>query len=124
MAKALGIGGVFFKATDPAALAGWYGRWLGIDIDKSFGGTVFHVANLATDAYAVWSPFDAGTRYFEPSDRPFMINLVVDDVDGALAQVAEGGAKLAGEPESSELGRFGWFVDPDGNKVELWQPGG
>jgi predicted enzyme related to lactoylglutathione lyase len=122
MAKALGIGGVFFKAQAPRDLAEWYARWLEIRLDPSFCGACFHPASLPEGAYTVWSPFDATTTYFDPSDRPFMINLVVDDVDGALAQVAQGGGSPVGEPQTEEFGRFGWFVDPEGNKVELWQP--
>ena len=110
MAKALGIGGVFFKAHDPKKLAAWYQDCLGIDIDATFGGTVFHAAALPDKAYAVWSPFENGTTYFEPSKNPYMINLIVDDLDGALSQVEDGGATLAGDPEDSELGKFGLFL--------------
>ena len=70
----------------------------------------------------MWSPFKKDTEYFGPSQNPFMFNLVVDDLDGALAQVVEGGAELAGEPSDEFNGRFGWFLDPEGNKVELWEP--
>lgn len=122
MARALGIGGVFFKSNDPEKLAGWYARWLGFEIDSTFNGSIFRPANLPDGAYGVWSPFPASTEYFQPSTQPFMINLIVDDVDGALAQVAQGGATLAGEPQEDQFGRFGWFMDPDGNKVELWEP--
>jgi len=65
---------------------------------------------------------DAATDYFAPSEKPFMINLMVDNLDEALAQVSRGGAQLAGEIERYDNGRFGWFLDPDGNKVELWEP--
>lgn len=122
MARAVGIGGVFFKAQDPEGLARWYERWLGMPVHSAFCGTVFASAEMPAGGYAVWSPFEAGTEYFAPSDLPFMINLVVDDLDGALAQVVEGGAAQVGEPSDDELGRFGWFLDPAGNKVELWQP--
>lgn len=122
MAKALGIGGVFFKARDPKKLAAWYQDCLGIEINPTFGGTVFHASALPDKAYAVWSPFEDATTYFEPSENPYMINLIVDDLAGALSQVEKGGGTLAGDPEDSELGKFGWFVDPESNKVELWQP--
>ena len=124
MAKALGIGGVFFKARDPAALAAWYGAHLGIDVQDGFAGAIFTADAVPAGGYTVWSPFAADTTYFDPSTAPYMINLMVDDLDGALAQVAEGGATLVGTPEDSEYGRFGWFIDPDGNKIELWQPPG
>ena len=122
MAKALGIGGVFFKSQDPKHLAAWYGTWLGLEIDPSFGGTSFHPSQLPDKAYTVWSPFKESTTYFDPSTNPFMINLIVDDLSGALSQVKKGGATLVGDPEESEYGAFGWFIDPEGNKVELWQP--
>ena len=73
-------------------------------------------------SFIVWSPFPEATDYFRPSAREFMFNLIVDDLDAALGQVHLGGAQVVGEVEEHEYGRFGWFVDPDGNKVELWQP--
>jgi len=122
MAKVLGIGGVFFKSKDTEAIGQWYKTWLGFEIEPSFGGSVFFPGNLPANAYTVWSPFKADTDYFAPSANTYMINLIVDDVAAALAQVNEGGATLVGELESSEYGDFGWFMDPDGNKVELWKP--
>jgi len=77
---------------------------------------------LPTRSFTVWSPFPANTDYFSPSTREFMFNLIVDDLDGALGQVHLGGAQVVGEVEEHEYGRFGWFIDPEGNKVELWQP--
>lgn len=119
MAKVLGIGGIFFKSPDPARLRAWYAQWLGIAGDEY--GAMFSPATMPAGGMTVWNPFDAQTKYFAPSQASFMINLVVDDLDGALAQVQEGGAALAGDVQNEEYGRFGWFVDPDGNKVELWQ---
>lgn len=121
MAKVLGIGGVFFKAQDPKKLATWYETWLGIEIDPAFTGTVFRAAALPDNAYAIWSPFEESTTYFEPSKAPYMINLIVDDLSGALDQVAKGGATSVAGPDEQEDGAFGWFVDPEGNKIELWQ---
>lgn len=122
MAKALGVGGIFFKASNPKILASWYEKWLGIEIDSSFGGTSFFPSAMPEKGYTVWAPFSATTKYFEPSESSFMINLIVDDLDGALSQVVEGGATLAGDPEDLDYGKFGWFMDPEGNKVELWEP--
>ena len=122
MASVLGIGGVFFKSSDPAKLAAWYERWLNLDIESSFGGTAFLPSRLPEKARVVWAPFPESTTYFDPSSKPFMINLIVDDVATALRQVGEGGAQVVGEPETVENGTFGWFIDPEGNKVELWQP--
>ena len=121
MAKVLGIGGIFFKSKDPKALSTWYEKWLGLEIEASFGGSIFRSSELPKDAYAVWSPFDHDTDYFAPSDQAYMFNLVVDDLAEALNQVAEGGAKTHGQSEEEGLGLFGWFTDPEGNKVELWQ---
>lgn len=120
MAKVLGLGGVFFKAQDPAKLGAWYKEWLDLPVEP--WGAVLPHDDLPPTAYGVWTPFKADTDYFEPSTAGFMINLVVDDVDGCLARVREGGAQVMEKVEESEFGRFGWFVDPEGNKVELWAP--
>lgn len=122
MAKVLGIGGVFFKSENPEKLGHWYKTYLGLDINPEYGGTSFFADGLPDGSYSVWSPFKKDTSYFEPSKNPYMINLIVDDLTQALDQVVEGGATLHGEPEDLEYGLFGWFVDPEGNKVELWQP--
>jgi predicted enzyme related to lactoylglutathione lyase len=121
MAKVLGLGGVFFKAADPEKLGAWYAAWLGVPVRHPYGA-VFQPADLPPGGCNVWTPFAADTAYFAPSDRPYMFNLVVDDVEGVLARVAEGGGQVLPEREDGEFGRFGWFVDPEGNKVELWQP--
>ncbi len=121
MARVLGIGGVFFKSRDRARLAAWYAEALGLEIND-FGGAVFTRDDLPSAAYSVWGPFDRDTDYFKPSRKGFMLNLIVDDVDTALAQVVAAGGRQVGQIEDYEYGRFGWFVDPDGNKVELWCP--
>jgi len=121
MARALGVGGVFFRSKDRARLIDWYKKWLGIEAHPDYGFQ-FKPETMPKNGGTVWSAFPHDTKYFGPSGQSFMINLVVDDLDGALAQVREGGAALAGDPTSDEYGKFGWFVDPDGNKVELWQP--
>jgi predicted enzyme related to lactoylglutathione lyase len=77
---------------------------------------------MPRNGYTVWSPFGAATKYFEPSAREFMFNLIVDDLQGALEQVKAGGAPDIGEFANIQYGRIGWFMDPDGNKVELWEP--
>ncbi len=121
MAKVLGVGGVFFKSKDPAALGDWYQKWLGVPVEPPYGAN-FKPSSMPEYGLTVWAPFKADTEYFVPSKSSFMINLVVDDLDGALAQVVEGGAELVGEVQEEAYGRFGWFLDPEGNKVELWQP--
>ena len=121
MAKALGVGGVFFRSPDPKALGQWYEKWLGVPLEPEWGGASFAPSALPPGACTVWSPFPADTKYFDPPGRAFMFNLVVDDLDGALRQVREGGCQPEGEIQEMEYGRFGWFIDPDGNKVELWE---
>ena len=121
MAKALGVGGVFFKSGDPAKLSAWYEKWLGVPISGNDGAS-FHPGGMPRGGYTVWAPFPDDTKYFDPHKGSFMVNLVVDDLDGALAQVKEGGAKIAGEVEDYDYGRFGWFIDPEGRKIELWEP--
>jgi predicted enzyme related to lactoylglutathione lyase len=120
VARVIGLGGIFFKAADPAKLGKWYRENLAMPVEEY--GAVLPWASLPEGGYAVWSPFATDTGYFQPSEREFMFNLVVDDLDGCLARVREAGATLAGKPEGSEYGRFGWFLDPEGNKVELWEP--
>ncbi|MEM7764042.1 MAG: VOC family protein [Pseudomonadota bacterium] len=122
MARVTGLGGVFFRSKDPKALGEWYAKHLGLDIQASFGGSVFMPDAFPAGGYNIWTPFAADTTYFGDSGQSYMVNLMVDDLDGALEQVAAGGATLEGEPERSEFGAFGWFIDPDGNKIELWQP--
>ena len=122
MAKALGIGGIFFRSKDRAALAAWYAEHLGLEIDASFGGTAFQPAAMPEGGHTIWSPFADDTTYFGDAGQPWMLNLVVDDVRGALAQVAAGGAEVSTDLEESEFGTFGWFTDPEGRRVELWQP--
>ncbi len=121
MAKVLTIGGVFFKSEDPKSLCAWYEKWLQFKLEPDHNSAAFKAAGLPESAYAVWAPFPKSTFYFAPGEQQFMLNLMVDDLDGALAQVEEGGAERVGEIEECEYGRFGWFLDPEGNKVELWQ---
>jgi predicted enzyme related to lactoylglutathione lyase len=79
-------------------------------------------SDLPADGFVVWSAFQADTKYFDPAKKQYMFNLIVDDLDGALQQVQAGGAELVGDVEAYDFGRFGWFMDPDSNKVELWEP--
>lgn len=122
--KALGVGGVFLRSTDPRRLGAWYAEHLGLPIE-SWGatqGTSFAPGDMPANAFTVWSVFPADTEYFGAREQSCMINLVVDDLDAALANVEAGGAEVLPDREEADYGRFGWFVDPDGNRVELWQP--
>lgn len=122
--RVLGVGGVFFRSPAPAKLAAWYQQALGIAVE-SWGdtqGTSFSPADMPDNAFTVWSVFAEDTEYFGPSGQGFMINLVVDDLDAALNRVALAGGEVLPNREDADFGRFGWFVDPDGNRVELWEP--
>ena len=114
MEKVTGIGGVFFKADDAEALRRWYMDNLGIDVDPVWGGAMF--------GDTVWSIFKGTTNYFEPSKQPFMVNYRVADLDAMLAQLRAAGAAVDEKVEETEFGRFGWVMDPEGNRIELWQP--
>lgn len=117
-----GVGGIFFKSKDPKALTAWYRDVLGLKIE-TWGG-----AALPTDApghppVVVWSAFPAATDYMAPSAREFMVNFAVDDLDALIARLkAHGVAILKRDDTSDPSGRFAWIVDPDGTKIELWQP--
>ena len=122
MAKVTGVGGVFFKAKDPDRLRNWYRKGLGIETE-SWGGTQFFFDKRDEPGvgYTVWTPFPADTEYFRPSDKPFMINLRVDDLDATLARLREAGADVLDRREEGENGRFGYVVDPEGTLLELWE---
>ncbi len=120
MAKVIGLGGVFLKSRDPEALGAWYRAWLDLPVGPY--GAVLLPEALPPGGWQVWSAFPADTDYFAPSVSPVMVNLVVDDLDGCLQRVAAGGATVLPARDDGDYGRFGWFLDPDGNKVELWQP--
>lgn len=121
-----GIGGIFFKANDPEKLAAWYQKHLGLDI-QDFGGAMFREnegapEGVKREAYTLWSPFPADTEYFAPSDKPFMINFRVADLDALLVQLRSAGVKVDERTDKSEFGYFGWAMDPEGNRIELWEP--
>lgn len=118
MAKVLGLGGVFFKAADPAAVGAWYARVLGFEI-SDWGGAMFEHPKVGGTN---WSPFAADTDYFAPSAAPFMINLIVDDLDGVLAKAAAEGVEPTGRQDDEAMGCFAWLIDPAGVKIELWEP--
>lgn len=123
MKRVTGIGGVFFKAKDPKALGAWYKAHLGINVEE-WGGAVLRWSDDNTDGSGTttWNPFKADTDYFAPSTSSFMINYRVDDLDALLELLREEGCEVDKKVEDSEFGKFGWVMDPEGNKVELWQP--
>lgn len=124
MKRVTGIGGIFFLAKDPVALRAWYQRHLGINVEE-WGGTAFSWADAEgkpVGGTTVWSIGTAGSDYFAPSASPFMINYRVDDLGALLAALREEGCNVVDKTDDSEYGKFGWVIDPEGNKVELWEP--
>ena len=124
MAKITGIGGVFFKSTgDNAALAAWYKKHLGLQLEP-WGGAILKWPDdkANDDGLTVWNVAEKDTKWFSPSTSSFMINYRVDDLGALLEQLRAGGVAIVQGPESAENGKFAWIMDPDGNKVELWQP--
>lgn len=122
MKRVTGIGGIFFSAKDPAKLGSWYKTHLGIDV-QSWGGAAFRWADASgnpTNGTTAWSVGDGS--YFAPSNSTFMVNYRVEDLHGLLKALREEGCQVLEKVEESEYGIFGWVMDPEGNKVELWQP--
>ena len=117
------FGGVFFKCRDKNALIDWYKKHLGIPLES--WGAMFPFEDSYKnnpEAYNVFSPFPSDTNYFEPSTSSLMFNFIVEDLDALLATLATEGIDSVKPAESSEFGKFGWILDCEGNKVELWQP--
>ena len=124
MAKITGIGGVFFKSrADHSALAAWYARHLGLPLEV-WGGSILRWPDDKADdgGLTVWTVAEKDTDWFSPSEAPFMINYRVDDLDELLSQLRRADVPILKGPESHENGRFAWILDPEGNKLELWQP--
>jgi predicted enzyme related to lactoylglutathione lyase len=124
MAKVTGIGGVFFKARkDSAALAAWYEKHLGMKLE-SWGGAILNwQEDTAEDkGLTVWHVAAKDSEWFSPSQSTFMINYRIDDMAAMIDQLKRGGIEILQGPESHENGKFAWIMDPEGNKVELWEP--
>lgn len=124
MKRVTGIGGIFFKARDAKALQDWYKRHLGIDV-QDWGGTAFSWTDAAGKPAAgttVWSVGPADGDQFAPSTAPFMINYRVADLHGLLKVLRAEGCTVLDKTDDSDYGKFGWVIDPEGNKVELWEP--
>lgn len=122
MKRVTGIGGIFIKAKNPAKLQDWYKQHLGIDV-QVWGGTSFRWVDSAgkpTPGTTAWLIGDGES--FAPSDSSFMVNYRVSDLFGLLAALREEGCEVLESTEESEYGKFGWVMDPEGNKIELWEP--
>jgi len=124
MAKVTGIGGVFIKSNGKgSALAAWYRDNLGLDLESWGGAILKWPEDKAEDGgVTVWSAADSETKWFSPSESSFMINYRVDNMDDMLEHLKQNGVEIQKGPESHENGKFAWIIDPDGNKLELWEP--
>jgi predicted enzyme related to lactoylglutathione lyase len=124
MKKVTGLGGVFIKAMDPKGLAAWYQRHLGIGFNgNSYVDLPFtDEKGMVSPGYNVISFFSADNNYFNPSQKQAMINLRVSDLFSLLDQLRDEGVTIVGDPLDEEYGKFGWIIDPEGNKIELWEP--
>ena len=120
MARVTGLGGIFYKVADPDKTRAWYQEVLGIGGEW---GATFPFKADDPDGFALFSPFKSDTDYFGPSDKPFMVNFRVDDLDGLIAQLESRGVEILGR-QDEDYGRFAWILDPDGLKIELWQQKG
>ena len=124
MKRVTGIGGIFFKAKDPVALREWYRKHLGIDVQE-WGGAAFNWTDEAgnpANGMTVWSIGPADSDYYAPSTASFMVNYRVDDLAALLQALRDEGCDVLETTDDTEYGKFGWVMDPEGNKVELWQP--
>ena len=124
MAKVTGIGGVFFKSQgDPKALAEWYQKHLGMPLEPWGGAVLRWPEDQAEDrGLTVWHVAERESKWFSPSTSSFMINYRVDDMTGLLERLRANGVEILKGPDADENGKFAWVMDPDGNKVELWEP--
>ena len=119
MVKVDGIGGVFFRAQDPGALAAWYEQYLGISpVPTSYDTQPWQAAGGPT----VFAPFPGDSDYFGRPEQGWMVNFRVSDLDGLMAQLREAGIEVEPDPNDYPNGRFARLHDPEGNPIELWQP--
>ncbi len=123
MKRVTGIGGLFFKCKDPEKTKEWYKKHLGLPVNE-WGATFAWRDNdhPDKDCYTAWSPFPADTKYFGPSQKDFMFNYRVENLEELLKLLAREGVEIVGKIEEYEYGKFGWIMDPEGNKIELWEP--
>ena len=123
MKKVTGIGGIFFKCQDPDKMKEWYNQQLGLVTDQY--GSLFefrHADDPDQKGYLQWSPFSQDTKYFEPSKKDFMINYRVENLEGLVKELKKNGVTVVDEIEKLEYGKFVHILDPENNKIELWEP--
>lgn len=119
--RVTGIGGIFFKTKDPVAVKEWYNKHLGLNTDQ-WGCTFWWKDNDGNDCSTQWSPFKEDTTYFEPSKKDFMMNYRVENLEELLKTLRAEGVTVMDEIQKAEEGKFGWILDLEGNKIELWEP--
>lgn len=119
--RVTGIGGFFFKTKDPKKIKDWYNTHLGLNTDE-YGCTFWWKDEEGKKCSTQWSPFKEDAKYFEPSKKEFMMNFRVNDLEGLLNVLKKEGVTIVGEIEKYDYGNFGWILDPEGNKIELWEP--
>ena len=124
MKRVTGLGGIFFKTKDPDHMKEWYQRHLGLNIDPQYGTSFEWRSREDPDrkGFTAWSPFAADTTYFAPSEKEFMVNYRVADLEKLLAALKEEGVEIVGEVQHFDYGKFAHILDPEGNKIELWEP--
>jgi catechol 2,3-dioxygenase-like lactoylglutathione lyase family enzyme len=125
MKRVIGIGGIFIKAKDPEKLRAWYREHLGLEFDP-YGSVTFDCPDdeeQRKKAQTIWSLFPSDTKYFDPSTAPFMINYRVENLTALLEQLRSEGVGVDERTEEADYGKFGWVMDPEGNRIELWEPG-
>jgi predicted enzyme related to lactoylglutathione lyase len=120
MKRVTGLGGVFFKTDDPKKMKEWYQTHLGVG--EIFSWKEIDKPDAKTNAMTVWSPFKKDTTYFAPSEKQFMFNYRVENLVELLKVLKEEGVEVVGEIQEESYGKFGWIMDPEGNKIELWEP--
>lgn len=123
--RVTGLGGVFFKAENPKGLKEWYGKHLGLPVNEygcSFEWIDVNNRDAKVPAQTAWSPFAKDTKYFQPSDKQFMFNYRVENLVELLKLLKEEGVQIVGEIQEYPYGKFGHILDPEGNKIELWEP--
>ena len=121
MKRVIGLGGIFFKAGDPKALYEWYRKHLGIESAPG-SGAMWRGVDQPESSVNVFAIFPSDTKYFGPGPSPFMINFRVDNLHELVKALREEGVQVEGKVEESDYGNFAWITDPEGNRVELWEP--
>lgn len=119
--RVTGIGGIFFKSENPDAAKDWYNKHLGLNTDQ-WGCTFWWKDKEGNDCSTQWSPMSNNSHHFEPSEKQFMMNFRVENLKELLRELKNEGVEVVGEIQTAEEGKFGWILDPEGNKIELWEP--